>query len=355
MQDRDQVAGVSLGPAALDVHRGQPRDRRVVQQRLRGEDRDEHPRRAAPPGQAGRPAGGAVLRRVRPDEGQPAGQRHQPGEREHDQGRSPTAERVGQRDRGRSCDERPGDDPGRIRAGGASGFRRRSQLDDDRQHRPCRAHADADRDGRQQDRGNARQGRPEQAERDDPEHAQRDGVARPDPPADPRSDRREQAHEQDRDGREQPDDAERHAQIGLDLRQQRPDADELWAHRQRPEEQAREHSKGRPAGHAQPGGIVGHGRRLPPRRRAGIVIRPAGLQGVRGRPPTTPVRWPRRPPGRDWWHEQRLSCHRKDQKGDASVRRDAPPPGRTNGVAPTLLFLLLVLTALGVIAHAAFI
>lgn len=27
----------------------------------------------------------------------------------------------------------------------------------------------------------------------------------------------------------------------------------------------------------------------------------------------------------------------------------------TNGVAPTLLFLLLVLTALGVIAHAAFI
>ena len=297
MQDRDEIAGVRLGPAALHVHRWQPRDRRVVQQRLRGEDRDEHPRRATPPGQAGRPAGGAVFRRVRPDEDQPAGQRHQPGEREHDQRRSPSTERVGQRDRGGCREERPGDDPGCIRTGGASRFARSTQLDDDRQHRPGGPHPDADRDGRQQDRGNARQGRPEQAERDDPEHAQRDGVARPDPPADPRSDGREQAHQQHGDRREQPHHAERHAQVGLNLWQQRPDADELRAHGQRPEEEAGEHSKGRPAGHAQPGLIVGHGRRLLPRRRAGIVIRPAGLRGVRGRSPTTPVRWPPRPRG----------------------------------------------------------
>jgi hypothetical protein len=46
---------------------------------------------------------------------------------------------------------------------------------------------------RQQDRGNAGQAGRSRAERDDPKHAQAIALARADPPADPRSDRREQA------------------------------------------------------------------------------------------------------------------------------------------------------------------
>ena len=53
------------------------------------------------------------------------------------------------------------------------------------------------------------------------------------PPADARPERREQAHAQDRDRAQRPDDAVRDLEVGLDGGEQRPDRDDLGPQDQR--------------------------------------------------------------------------------------------------------------------------
>ena len=171
---------------------------------------------------------------------EPADGEHHGGDRERGQRAAPPAERVGQRDGEQRRQRRSDAEPRRVDAGPERRPVREARLHRDRQQRARDRDPDPDRQRQREHQARARRRRPRQPERRDAEHARRDRG----PQARPRGQRRrsggEDGHADHGDRGEQPGDRVRDAEVGLDLRQQRPDADELRPQRQRGHEERRE-------------------------------------------------------------------------------------------------------------------
>ena len=157
--------------------------------------------------------------------------------RERGQRAAPAAERVGQRDGEQRRQRRPDAEPGRVDPGRERGPVREARLHRDRQQRAGHRDPHPDRHRQREHEARARRRRPREAERRDAEHARRDRGPQARPGGQRRGGRGEGGHAHDRDRAEQPGDRVRDAEVGLDLGQQRPDADELRPQRERGHEE----------------------------------------------------------------------------------------------------------------------
>ena len=157
-----------------------------------------------------------------------------------DQRPAPAAEHRGERHRERRRHGRAHLDPGRVDARPGRGALGHGLADRERRERVAEPHADPDRPGEQHDEPGARHDRaehPEDADQRERRSSSR-GVCRAG--REVRGDGREEPHAEHGDRPEQPDERVRGVEVVLDLVDQRADADDLRAKRERREEQPRE-------------------------------------------------------------------------------------------------------------------
>ena len=162
------------------------------------------------------------------------------------QRRSPATEEDAQRHRERGSRRGTEGDPARVDAGREPGPIGEPFLDDDRQHRARQTHADADRERQEDERRRTGRRCADEAEDADQRNRREHAEARADPSGQMPGGEREEPHAEHRDRREQPGDGVRDAEVVLDLRQQRPDPDELRPEHERGKEERREEG---PASH----------------------------------------------------------------------------------------------------------
>ena len=112
-------------------------------------------------------------------------------------------------------------------------------LDGHRHHGLCGTESDAHAEREGDDAGCAGRSRPGQPEDGDPGQAGSDSESGTDPAGEQGAGRREQPHAENRDRAQQPCHRMRDVEIVLDPRDQRADANQLGAQRQRCEEEAR--------------------------------------------------------------------------------------------------------------------
>ena len=208
------------------------------------------------------------MRCLAPGEHDPGDERAERDARDRDQGAAPAVEPARERD-GQGRRARRSDlDPGRVDAGAERGPLLEVLLDRDRGDRVAEPHPDPDGPREEHDEPGRRHRRPEHAEDADQRESDRHRPARPDPRGEVGGDRREQPHAENRDRAEQADDRVRGAEGVLDRRDQRADANDLGAQRQRGEKERDE-------------------------RRGGAVRQASGINDVRSRSSSSGSAFPR--------------------------------------------------------------
>ena len=188
-------------------------------------------------GSLGTDTAGAVWGVLAPRQHDPRDEREQRHARDRDQGAAPAVEPARERHRQRRRSGGADLDPRRVDARAHGRPVLEVLLDGDRRQRVAEPHPDPDGPGEEDDEPHRRHRRPEDAEDPDQRETDRHRAPRPDPGREVRGDGREQAHAEDGDRAQQPDDRVRRPERVLDHRDQRPDPDDLRAQRQRREEE----------------------------------------------------------------------------------------------------------------------